>query len=155
MLTHGDSRKGQWASEYRSYQKAKDRCRNEKEAGFAHYGGRGIEFRFTSYEEFLDYMGRKPTQRHSIDRIDNDGHYEKGNVRWATPLEQADHTSRTRLLTVQDGRQFILSEWARRANLTPSTIHNRLHLFGWCVDCAVSLPKFSRCNHKEKSNADN
>lgn len=68
------------------------RCEYPSAQNYRYYGGRGIrvcgEWR-KSYTEFLAYMGRRPSQSHSVDRINNDGNYEPGNVRWATPKEQA------------------------------------------------------------------
>jgi hypothetical protein len=77
--------------EYAAYMNAKDRCINPNNQRFVRYGGRGIEFRFTSFEQFLSAVGHRPTPRHSIDRRNNDGHYEPGNVRWATAREQANN----------------------------------------------------------------
>lgn len=75
--------------EYRAYQHAKDRCRNPNNNRWAIYGGRGIEFRFDSFKEFYGAVGERPSHAHSLDRIDTDGHYERGNLRWATRSEQA------------------------------------------------------------------
>lgn len=61
---------------------------------YEHYGGRGItvcERWRESYPAFLADVGRKPSPQHSLDRIDNDGHYEPGNVRWATAKQQANN----------------------------------------------------------------
>lgn len=66
---------------------AKSRCQNLQLPCWPDYGGRGIEFRFTSFEEFYICLGPRPPG-YTLDRIDNDGHYEKGNVRWATRQEQ-------------------------------------------------------------------
>lgn len=71
-----------------SYKSAKQRCTNPRNNRFHLYGGRGIEFRFTSFEEFFTEVGKRPSLRHSIDRKDPNGHYEPGNVRWATPKVQ-------------------------------------------------------------------
>src|ERR1022692_840311 len=67
------------------------RCTKPKALRWKHYGGRGIEFRFKSFAEFFAELGPKPKPKHlySLDRFpNNDGHYEKGNVRWATAQEQ-------------------------------------------------------------------
>lgn len=74
--------------EYRIFRAAKSRCTNPNVKRYKDYGGRGIEFRFASFEEFYEALGPRPSPKHSIDRIDNNGHYEKGNVRWATQVIQ-------------------------------------------------------------------
>lgn len=88
VTTHGETLNGVWSREYRSYMSAKERCQNPKSSKYQYYGGRGIEFRFTAFEQFLAEVGRRPTKEHSIDRIDNDGHYEPGNIKWSTRSEQ-------------------------------------------------------------------
>jgi hypothetical protein len=77
--------------EHRAYQGAKNRCTNPNSPAWEKYGGRGIEFRFKSFEEFIAELGDKPEPKrlYSVDRIENEGHYERGNVRWATKSEQA------------------------------------------------------------------
>lgn len=74
--------------EYQAYSKAKSRCVNPDHPRFADYGGRGIQFNFHSFEEFIAEIGPRPSNVHSLDRRDNNGHYETGNVRWATRSEQ-------------------------------------------------------------------
>lgn len=76
------------SSEYESYRCAKARCTNPNNASWRYYGGRGIKFLFTSFEQWIGELGLKPTSKHTVDRIDVNGHYEPGNVQWATPKEQ-------------------------------------------------------------------
>jgi hypothetical protein len=78
-----------YTSEFRSYINAKKRCTNPNFCRYDRYGGRGIKFLFTSFEQFFAELGLKPTPQHSVDRFPNcDGNYEPGNVRWATKKEQ-------------------------------------------------------------------
>jgi hypothetical protein len=79
--------------EYHVFISAKQRCTNPNNHAFARYGGRGIEFRFDSIEDLLREVGERPSDDLSLDRIDNNGHYEPGNVRWATAQEQAANRS--------------------------------------------------------------
>lgn len=76
--------------EHRAYEKAKERCNNPNNKAYKNYGGRGIEFRFKSTAEFDAELGPRPKGK-SLDRINNDGHYEKGNVRWASKKEQQNN----------------------------------------------------------------
>jgi hypothetical protein len=75
--------------EYKALHQAKQRCENPNDPQFKNYGGRGIEFHFESFEQFFAEVGPRPDDGMSLDRIDNDGHYEPGNVRWATDSQQA------------------------------------------------------------------
>jgi hypothetical protein len=91
---HSNSRNGSPSAEYVSWQSMKTRCENPSAANFKYYGGRGImicaRWR-NSFEDFLADMGFRPSPQHSIDRIRVDGHYEPGNVRWATAKQQANN----------------------------------------------------------------
>jgi hypothetical protein len=70
-----------------SYLAAKYRCTNPNADNYARYGGRGIQFRFESFEQFYQELGDRPAGM-TLDRIKTDGHYEVGNVRWATKRTQ-------------------------------------------------------------------
>lgn len=76
---------------------ARGRCQNPKDKDYRRYGGRGIEFRFATILDFIGYMyfsvGYRSGCGLSIDRINNDGHYEAGNLRLATKLEQTHNRS--------------------------------------------------------------
>lgn len=88
---HGDNRKGKTAPEYICWRGMIQRCEYPPFNDYKYYGGRGVkvcERWRNSYENFLADMGRKPSPKHSIDRIDPSGNYEPGNCRWATASEQ-------------------------------------------------------------------
>lgn len=78
-FTHGE---GYRTKEYRTWHNLKQRCTNPNNHKFPEYGGRGIT------EAFLADMGRAPSAKHSIDRIENDKGYEPGNCHWATGAQQ-------------------------------------------------------------------
>jgi len=80
---------GMWNSpEYAIYMAAKQRCVNPNNPAYSDYGARGIRFLFSNFIEFYNELGPRRSVLHSIDRINNNGNYEKGNVRWATRSEQ-------------------------------------------------------------------
>ena len=92
---HGDSGSGgtrPTGLTYSSWQSMKARCYSPRNMSYERYGGRGIavcdRWR-TSYEAFLADLGHRPSKLYSLDRLDPNGNYEPGNVRWATRDEQA------------------------------------------------------------------
>jgi hypothetical protein len=92
--THNYFYNKEYMQEYTSWRGMKKRCYNETNASFKHYGARGIkvcERWFNSFENFLEDVGPKPAKDFSIDRIDVNGNYEPGNVRWADAETQAQN----------------------------------------------------------------
>lgn len=75
---------------YETWKGMRERCLRKKCKIYKYYGGRGIKIcrRWNDFAKFLKDMGERPTGR-SIDRINNNGNYEPGNCRWATPLQQS------------------------------------------------------------------
>jgi hypothetical protein len=89
---HGHTSKGKFSRTYNSWYSMKARCLNSKNEAFTYYGGRGIMVceRWMVFENFLADMGERP-EGLTLDRINNDGHYEPSNCRWATWKQQANN----------------------------------------------------------------
>jgi hypothetical protein len=85
---HGYNVRDSVTPEYRAYANARQRCTNPKSVGYDYYGGRGIEFKFESFEQFIAEVGNRP-EGMSLDRVDPDKNYEIGNVKWSTRKEQS------------------------------------------------------------------
>jgi len=141
---HGDSvaSNGKETPEYTCWLNMKNRCKNETHPEFRIYGGRGISVaeRWTvSYLNFLNDMGRRPSARHSIDRIDVNGNYEPGNCRWATTRQQANNTRRTRRFDI-DGETLTIRELSERFGVSYFVIRSRILNYGWTAKDAITLP---------------
>jgi hypothetical protein len=135
---HGETCGGNKTSlEYTSYTSAKYRCTNPNNERYEDYGGRGIEFRFASFEQFLGCVGRRPTPDHSLDRYpDVNGHYEPGNVRWATRTEQQNNRRTNHSLEFR-GETRTIAEWSRLIGMRFNTLATRIKR-GWTVERALT-----------------
>lgn len=142
VTTHGATAAATRRREYGIWNGMNQRCTNPNIDRFSCYGGRGIhvceEWR-TSFERFFADLGPSPSRTHSLERIDNDGHYEPGNVRWATKTEQSRNTRRNVPLTL-NGETLLLTEWAKRLGTGHKTLSGRLDVLGWSVEKALTTP---------------
>lgn len=125
---HGENPRSGPTPEYVSWFQMIQRCTNSRNKRWDRYGGRGIrvcaEWR-ASYRTFLADVGRRPSAEHSLDRINNDGDYEPGNVRWATRSQQL-RNRRNSVYVDLDGLTLHASDAAERLRLTPRGLHSRL-----------------------------
>jgi hypothetical protein len=105
-----------------------DRCENPNNKRWDRYGGRGIKvcrrWRI-NFQTFLADVGHRPSNKHSIERRDNDGNYSPANCYWATQKEQARNTCRNRQVLL-NGRTMCLSEAAELSGVNISTAKGRL-----------------------------
>ena len=137
-LVHGDH----GTPEHRVWEAIKRRCLNKNSTQFKHYGGRGITVCsrwMKSYENFLADMGRKPSPKHSIDRINNNELYSPENCRWVTHTEQMNNTRSNRLLTFR-GKTQNLTQWAKEIGIGGSTLHHRIVRAKWPIEMALTTP---------------
>lgn len=141
-VTHGLSH----TRTHRIYLLMIDRCSRPSANQYPNYGGRGIkvcERWLSGFDAFFEDMGHPPTERHSIDRINNDGNYEPSNCRWATSREQG--RNRRGLLMVNfKGSQVCLKEACEALDLHYGTVHSRIRKWGWSPEEAIACSTPSR-----------
>jgi len=129
------------------------RCHNDKHQAFKNYGARGIkvcdEWRDpkTGFAAFLEHIGPRPTDSHTLDRIDNDGNYEPGNVRWADRITQQSNRRPSRVRITDYGWGIGLSSprgsgqgyCARPSALLP--FQGRVQTIAdWCLELGLKGP---------------
>lgn len=122
----------------------KQRCRDENHWSYAGYGGRGITVSEVfdgprGLERFLECVGRRPSDRHTIERIDNDRGYEPGNIRWATMREQSRNKRNNRIIEFR-GKRLCLVDWQRETGIPHELIRARIDRLGWTVARALTTP---------------
>ncbi len=124
--------------EYRAWRHIIYRCTKPSSKYYIHYGARGISVcsrwmfgaaNTDAFECFFADMGPRPSPRHSIDRIDNDGNYEPENCRWTTQDIQANNRRNTTLITI-NGATKPLATWAREYGIPASKLRDRMRS-GW------------------------
>lgn len=101
--------------EYWAWRDIKKRCYNPNNRFYKNYGGRGIKMYkpwITRFVLFYQSVGKRPGKGYSIDRIDNNGDYEPGNVKWSTKIEQ-DNNRRTNVVIEYNGEKTTISKLSR------------------------------------------
>lgn len=106
---------------YQTWTNLLNRCRNPRNRAYNDYGGRGIKVceRWSGdlgFENFVNDMGERPSKKHSIDRMDNDGDYCPENCRWATQKEQANNQRRNNYI-ISNGEKISLTSLCERHGL--------------------------------------
>lgn len=131
------------SKEFASWRSMQFRCFNKTCREYARYGGRGITvcerwLGKSGFTNFFSDMGWRPNGT-SLDRYpNNNGNYEPGNCRWATPSEQAMNRGTNRFISY-NGRTMTVAEWSRELGIGKTTLHYRL-TNGWSVENAMTTP---------------
>lgn len=131
------------SSEYHTWARAKVRCYNKHNQSYPNYGGRGITMCdrwLYSFENFINDLGLKPTAKHSLDRINNNGNYEPSNCRWATSKEQIQNR-RTSINLELNGIKKPLLHWAKEYNFPYKILHQRIYRDGLSLKEALTKRK--------------
>ena len=128
------------SSEYGTWAAMKARCSNPNNKRWHRYGGRGIKVcdHWIDFRNFLADMGLRPSMKHSLERIDNDGNYEPSNCCWAMPKDQGSNTVRNRWLE-WNGRRLTVYQAVRETGFTRGCIEKRLSM-GWPIEDALTRP---------------
>jgi len=126
---HGKNKHGKIdTKEYRAWVDMKQRCHNPNNPRFKDYGARGIavcERWADSFVNFISDVGYAPNKKYSLDRVDNDGNYEPGNVKWSSPVEQQNNQRRT-LWVTHNGKHYTLTELSKKTKIPRKTLYARL-----------------------------
>jgi hypothetical protein len=122
----------------------KSRCFNPNEKSYKNYGGRGVTVceRWEDFNNFYEDMGERPSDNHSLDRVDNDGDYCPENCRWATSIEQ-NRNCRSNRLWEHDGQTMTISMWAEELKISYHTLYKRWML-GWEIERILTTPPLER-----------
>lgn len=140
-VTHGMTE----TPEYEIWCGIKKRCLNQNSQFYKRYGGRGIAICDSwrdSFAAFYEFVGPRPSKSHTLDRINNDGNYEPGNVRWSTMKEQC-RNRRSNCLIEVEGQVKTLVEWSEISGVSWGTIISRINR-GWSPELAVFSKSWER-----------
>lgn len=138
-------------AEYKIWAGVIKRCTNKNDLAYKLYGMRGItvcERWKNSFENFFADMGMRPSPKHSIDRIDNNGNYEPGNCRWATTKEQSRNTRRT-LRIEFNGKVQCVADWAKELGVNRSSLLDRIQKLNWPIEKVLTQPMSTKYRSKK------
>jgi hypothetical protein len=126
-LRHGMSHEGARHPIYSQWAAMIQRVCNKNNTSYLRYGGRGIKIYepWKKFENFYNDMGQSWHSGLSIERIDNDGHYEPMNCRWATTAEQNRNKITSRFIQTEYGVMNI-SDAADMAGIHRETLRGRI-----------------------------
>lgn len=143
-LKHGHSVNRVQSKLYRAWAGVVNRTTRPERKNSEYYIGRGISI-FKEwlgeggFERFAQYMGEPPTDKHTVDRIDNDGNYEPGNVRWATRSEQSRNRS-DNVFWTHGGITLCITDWATKLGISRTGLWGRVNRLGWSIERSLTDP---------------
>jgi hypothetical protein len=135
-LKHGFAR----TVEYKTWTDIKQRCLCKTNKYYSRYGGRGIKMHnpwINSFVLFFDCVGERPSVNHSLDRIDNNGNYEPGNIRW-TDYKTQGNNKRNNLNYTYNGETNSIAVWAEKYNMKYMKLYKRLITRKWPFEKSIT-----------------
>lgn len=126
---------------YNIWGRMKQRCENPKYYKYKDYGGRGIavcdEWRLDFHAFYEWALSHGYEDGLTLERVDNDKGYCPDNCRWATRKEQNNNRRSNRRITY-NGETHTIAEWSKITGIKQGTIRNRIALYGWPVEKALT-----------------
>lgn len=144
-MKHGHAVGRSTSPEYNSWRSMRERCGNPNADRYPHYGGRGIrvcEKWEKDFRGFLADVGPRPSLGHFLDRIDNNGDYRPGNVKWSTRSEQQRNTARNVVIEF-NGEKHCVQEWSEALGMKYLTLYARIKR-GWPLEKAISSKRYHK-----------
>jgi len=143
--THGATKKRAQEPLFQVWRNMLRRCETPAATYYRHYGGRGIRVcpEWHSYPEFRAWaVASGYGEGLTIDRLNNDGHYEPSNCRWVNRYIQANNTRRNRRMKAF-GEERTIAEWSRdpRCRVSYKVLEDRLQKLGWPPEVAITTPR--------------
>lgn len=137
--------------EYSVWEGIKQRCLNPKNCNYQKYGGRGISVcdRWLEFVNFFSDMGKKPTPKHTIERLDFNGNYEPENCIWADWKTQS-RNKRTSIILEFSGKRQSLADWADHLGVPYSFLSSRYQA-GWSVEEILNPSAQTKWSKRKKS----
>ncbi len=127
--THGACKGYVTIPEYNVWTQMKNRCHKTNHRMYHHYGARGIfvcERWRESFQNFIEDMGKRPSDKHTLERIDNNGPYSPENCSWELISVQANN-KRNNVKITFNGETLTVSQWSRKLGIPNRTLNNRYH----------------------------
>ncbi len=126
---------------YSSWRSMIQRCNPKSKSYHPNHAGRGVTIHppwVESFDQFVQDVGLRPSRAYSLDRVNNDGNYEPGNVRWATRSQQSRNRRTTRLLTAF-GVTKSIADFAEEYKIKHACLTSRLRT-GMSPEEALTKP---------------
>lgn len=137
--SHGEKHGLGHLPEYSVWCDIHKRCGNPKHKSYHNYGGRGLKVadEWLTFSRFYADMGPRPSDAHTLERVDNEKGYGPGNCVWATRQVQGNNR-RGNLLITAFGKTQTLMQWSRETGIGNSTIRHRIVVTNWPVEKALT-----------------